>query len=88
MSTDEQQKEIEDKTAQDEIARLKMLETQNDSIKKALESQLQKNQNNEQIFIRLSALLGELVALSNRTTYVATMVKDIIDGRNQANPSS
>jgi hypothetical protein len=86
MSTDEQ-KEIEDKTAQDEIARLKMLETQNDSIKKALESQLQKNQNNEQIFIRLSALLGELVALSNRTTYVATMVKDIIDGRNQANPS-
>jgi hypothetical protein len=88
MSTEENQKEIEDKTAQDEIARLKMLETQNDSIKKALESQLQKNQNNEQIFIRLSALLGELVALSNRTTYVATMVKDIIDGRNQANPSS
>jgi hypothetical protein len=88
MSTDEQQKEIQDKTAEDEIARLKMLETQNDSIKKALESQLQKNQNSEQIFIRLSALLGELVALSNRTTYVATMVKDIIDGRNQTNPSS
>jgi hypothetical protein len=88
MSTEENQKEIEDKTAADEIQRLKMLETQNDSIKKALESQLQKNQNNEQIFIRLSALLGELVALSNRTTYVATMVKDIIDGRNQANPSS
>jgi uncharacterized protein YigA (DUF484 family) len=66
-----------------------ILETQNDSIKKALETQLQKNQNNEQIFIRLSALLGELVALSNRTTYVATMVKDIIDGRNQqASPSS
>jgi hypothetical protein len=86
--SEEQQKEIEDKTAQDEIARLKMLETQNDSIKKALESQLQKNQNNEQIFIRLSALLGELVALSNRTTYVATMVKDIIDGRNQASPIS
>jgi hypothetical protein len=88
MSTEENQKEIEDKTAQDEIARLKMLETQNDSIKKALETQLQKNQNNEQIFIRLSALLGELVTLSNRTTYVATMVKDIIDGRNQTNPSS
>jgi hypothetical protein len=88
MSEDDQ-KEIEDKTAQDEIQRLKMLETQNDSIKKALETQLQKNQNNEQIFIRLSALLGELVALSNRTTYVATMVKDIIDGRNQqASPSS
>jgi hypothetical protein len=87
MSTEENQKEIEDKTAQDEIQRLKMLETQNDSIKKALETQLQKNQNNEQIFIRLSALLGELVALSNRTTYVATMVKDIIDGRNQTSPS-
>lgn len=79
MSTDEQQKEIEDKSAADEIARLKM---HDDSIKKALDTQLQRNQQNELVFNKMSALLGELLTVNARTTYIATMLKDIVDSRN------
>lgn len=80
MSTTE---ETENKAAADnEMDRLKALETANGGIKKALDAQMQKNQQNEQTFIRLSAMLGELLAVNARTTYIATMIKDIIDGRN------
>lgn len=81
MSTTEDKKEIE-MSADSEMDRLKALETANGGIKKAFDSQLQKNQQNEQIFVRLSAFLDEILKSTARTTYLATMAKDIIDGRN------
>ena len=77
-----EQKELEDNATANEIERLKSLETANEGIKKAFDSQLQKNQQNEQIFVRLSAFLDEILKSTARTTYLATMAKDIIDGRN------
>ena len=83
MTSDEQQKELEDNATANEIERLKSLETANDGIKKALDAQIQKNQINDQIFQRISAFLDEILKTTARTTYLATMAKDIIDGRNQ-----
>ena len=84
MSTSEEQiKELNDNATADEIERLKALEAQAGGIKKALDLQIQRNQQSEQIFIKVSALMNELLALNARTTYVATMIKDIVDNRNQ-----
>ena len=80
--SEEENKEIEDKSAADEIQRLKFLETENNTIRQQLNQQVKKNQENEQVFLRVSGLLNELLALSHRTTYVATMVRDIVDNRN------
>lgn len=66
-----------------EIERLKTLETANEGIKKAMDAQIQKNQINDQIFQRISAFLDEILKTTARTTYLVTMAKDIIDGRNQ-----
>ena len=78
-----EQKELEDNATANEIERLKSLETTNEGIKKALDAQIQKNQINDQIFMRISAFLDEILKTTARTTYLVTMVKDIIDGRNQ-----
>ena len=75
-------KEIEETTANNEMDRLKNLEAQNNSMKEALQVQMQKNQAYEQIFARMSAFLGEILATTARTTYVATIIKDILDNRN------
>lgn len=81
MSDEETNKE-----AENEIVRLKDLENQNNAMKQQLQVAMQKNQANEQVFMRISAFLGEILALNARTTYVATMIKDIVDNRN-ASPS-
>ena len=78
-----EQKELEDNATANEIERLKSLETANEGIKKALDAQIQKNQINDQIFQRISAFLDEILKTTARTTYLVTMAKDIIDGRNQ-----
>lgn len=78
-----EQKELEDNATANEIERLKSLETANEGIKKALDAQIQKNQINDQIFMRISAFLDEILKTTARTTYLVTMAKDIIDGRNQ-----
>ena len=78
-----EQKELEDNATANEIERLKSLETANEGIKKALDAQIQKNQINDQIFMRISAFLDEILKTTARTTYLATMAKDIVDGRNQ-----
>ena len=80
--SEEAQKEIEDKTTEDEIQRLKMLEVQNNTIQQQLSQALQKNQINDQIFQRISAFLDEILKTTARTTYLATMAKDIVDNRN------
>ena len=84
--SEEAQKEIDDKTTEDEIQRLKMLEVQNNTIQQQLSQALQKNQINDQIFQRISAFLDEILKTTARTTYLATMAKDIVDNRN-ASPS-
>jgi hypothetical protein len=84
MTSDEQQKELEDNATANEIERLKSLETANEGIKKALDAQIQKNQINDQIFMRISAFLDEILKTTARTTYLATMAKDIVDNRNQS----
>ena len=78
-----EQKELEDNATANEIERLKSLETANEGIKKALDAQIQKNQINDQIFMRISAFLDEILKTTARTTYLVTMAKDIIDGRNE-----
>lgn len=78
-----EQKELEDNATANEIERLKSLETANEGIKKALDAQIQKNQINDQIFQRISAFLDEILKTTARTTYLVTMAKDIVDGRNQ-----
>ena len=78
-----EQKELEDNATANEIERLKSLETANEGIKKALDAQIQKNQINDQIFQRISAFLDEILKTTARTTYLVTMAKDIIDGRNE-----
>ena len=78
-----EQKELEDNATANEIERLKSLETANEGIKKAMDAQIQKNQINDQIFQRISAFLDEILKTTARTTYLVTMAKDIIDGRNQ-----
>ena len=83
MTSDEQQKELEDNATANEIERLKSLETANEGIKKAMDAQIQKNQINDQIFQRISAFLDEILKTTARTTYLVTMAKDIIDGRNE-----
>lgn len=75
----EQQKEMQ---VQDEIQRLKDLETQNNNMQKNLRDQMAKNQQNEQIFLRTSAFLEEINKAAARITYMTTMIKDIIDNRN------
>ena len=79
--SEEAQKEIDDKTTEDEIQRLKMLEVQNNTIQQQLSQALQKNQINDQIFQRISAFLDEILKTTARTTYLATMAKDIVDNR-------
>ena len=79
------EEEIQDKNTADEIQRLKFLETENGTIRNQLNQALQKNQNNEQIFLRISAFLDEILRTTARTTYLATMAKDIVD--NRSNPS-
>lgn len=74
------------KEAESEIVRLKDLENQNNNIKQQLQIAMQKNQNYEQTFNRISGLLGELLAHNARTTYLATMINDIIASRNTSNP--
>ena len=78
----EEDKTIEDKSVADEIQRLKFLETENGTIRQQLNQALQKSQNSEQIFIRISAFLDEILKTTARTTYLATMAKDIVDNRN------
>ena len=78
-----EQKELEDNATANEIERLKSLETANEGIKKAMDAQIQKNQINDQIFQRISAFLDEILKTTARTTYLVTMAKDIIDGRNE-----
>ena len=80
--SEEAQKEIDDKTTEDEIQRLKMLEVQNNTIQQQLSQALQKNQINDQVFQRISAFLDEILKTTARTTYLATMAKDIVDNRN------
>lgn len=75
----EQQKEMQ---VQDEIQRLKDLETQNNNMQKNLRDQMAKNQINEQLLKRTSEFLDEILKLSTRNTYLATMIKDIIDNSN------
>lgn len=81
MSDKEEEGQIEN-TIQDEVQRLKDMETQNNDIQRILNAQMDKNQNYEQIFLKISALLGEVLKSTAQTTYIITMAKDIIDNRN------
>lgn len=79
---DQKEKEIIDKTATDEVERLKNIESQNNIIKQSLDGYTARLQHYDQIFARISAFLDEVLKANARTTYLVTMAKDIIDSRN------